>query len=770
MGSSDEYTVEYKFTADVKGLEQGVDEVKHLVNEATESAEGMGKGMSEGAQEAATSVEDLNLKMVALAAAIATIETTMAVSSLNTFKDYENAVYGMATAVSNVGGTIEQAMGAIRESTASGLLSETDAAEAIRNLTQYGYSVREATELIKAMTNVSIANLKTGETVDEKVIRMTEAVKNHSDVMLRRNGVIDAGTQANENYARSIGKTVDELNDEEKSQARTNAILQAGQESSQIATMYQESYAAATQRLANKMEDLKIVFGQILAPVATWLANAATWIVENRELVAGMLTFVGALIGGYSVYKGLMVVVNAVKAAVAWFSALSAAGKGVVGVLTAIVTVATVAATVAAVNSMKTGLEGLTGASKDATESNEALAGSIGGVGGAARNTTKDLEKLRRQYLDELKQIEVRHKESIDKLTKQIQEANVDYRRAIDERNAAFEVSQAKEEKKHQEKVDEITTQIAFLQRYNNTYNRQKLANLEFALAKENALYQKQTKAAKEELELQNENDRIAYETKRRELQAELDDEVAFMEKHRETLKQVQNYILEDEIEALNRRYKEQEASYAEQASLAGGAGADIASALADGVTGWFDDNSWVFEQSGKFLGIDWSNGILNGIEEGLKKIRDWLPGIVIYTDEQGHKITLGNISSVWNGIGKYADWLIPSRAVQRLTNGIMNAFKGQSSASGEGWATGGYTGQGGVNEVAGIVHKGEYVLPQEMVDQNTGTPKALGNTYVTVNLSGTFATSAAERRKVADQIVQAINQNNKSRLEAQWQ
>lgn len=47
-------------------------------------------------------------------------------------------------------------------------------------------------------------------------------------------------------------------------------------------------------------------------------------------------------------------------------------------------------------------------------------------------------------------------------------------------------------------------------------------------------------------------------------------------------------------------------------------------------------------------------------------------------------------------------------------------------------FATGGYTGSGGVNDVAGIVHKGEYVLPQSAVNQSTGQPK-LGMSGVTV-------------------------------------
>jgi tape measure domain-containing protein len=48
-----------------------------------------------------------------------------------------------------------------------------------------------------------------------------------------------------------------------------------------------------------------------------------------------------------------------------------------------------------------------------------------------------------------------------------------------------------------------------------------------------------------------------------------------------------------------------------------------------------------------------------------------------------------------------------------------------QNLASAGSFATGGFTGKGGVNDVAGVVHKGEYVVPQSQVDQSTGLPKA---------------------------------------------
>jgi hypothetical protein len=52
---------------------------------------------------------------------------------------------------------------------------------------------------------------------------------------------------------------------------------------------------------------------------------------------------------------------------------------------------------------------------------------------------------------------------------------------------------------------------------------------------------------------------------------------------------------------------------------------------------------------------------------------------------------------------------------------GAANLF---STLAGNGKSSGGYTGPGDKYEPAGIVHKGEYVIPKEGVDQKTGLPK----------------------------------------------
>ena len=56
----------------------------------------------------------------------------------------------------------------------------------------------------------------------------------------------------------------------------------------------------------------------------------------------------------------------------------------------------------------------------------------------------------------------------------------------------------------------------------------------------------------------------------------------------------------------------------------------------------------------------------------------------------------------------------------------LGNVFKGGRSRPGGGsFAEGGYTGSGGKYEPAGVVHRGEYVVPKHMVNQSTGLPYA---------------------------------------------
>lgn len=74
----------------------------------------------------------------------------------------------------------------------------------------------------------------------------------------------------------------------------------------------------------------------------------------------------------------------------------------------------------------------------------------------------------------------------------------------------------------------------------------------------------------------------------------------------------------------------------------------------------------------------------------------------------------------------------------------------------------------GGRIILAGEGGQDEWVVPESkmasLIEQINGRLDE-GGQNITINLSGTFATSAEDRRRVADQIVEAINQNNQRRF-----
>lgn len=715
------------------------------------------------------------------------------------FVEWYDDMFGLAAATAAANGDIESSFKAVQEVASQGFLSEQEAATAIKRLISYGYSAEQASDITIALANSATVLRKENMSLGQAVDRATYGIANQQSIMAKASGMTLTLEQIHEAYAQALGKTADELSLAEKRQAEYNAFVGQGLQYQNAASIYAESSAGSTLRLSNAIQNAKAAIGsvfQYLAPIINGLAN---FVLANKEVVASILTFITMLVGGVGLVVAVSTAIKALKLfsqAIAGTATVSKAAAGGIAGLILVVT-ALVGALVASnliskqignqfddltknSGSLADSLKGLNLDFDDVGMSAGGTSDAIKNVGRSARDTAKELDRLRRDYLEDLKQIEINHQNTIDNLTKQVHEANIDYRRAIEERNAEFAVSQAKEEKVHQEKVDELMTQIDFLRRYNNDYNKQKLATLEFALEKENNLYKKQTQAAQEELEIQNENDRIAYEEKRAQLQAELDDELAFMNKHRQDLNEVRNVILLDEIDSLKRRYEEQKKSYQEQSIAAGIAGGDIAG----GLTGKFNDvyqkymenlakqiaeASDELEKNASSLGEDVGGNFWTNFRS---KTIDIVSQIVAWVVEKAIELK--------KAIADAFDYLLSGRFLSDTGNAIGNYFKGIGDRLGmafdviktainPGFATGGYTGQGAVDEIAGVVHKGEYVLPQEMVDQNTGTPKSLGNTFV-ININGTFATSAAERRKVADQIVAAINQNNKARLEASWQ
>lgn len=122
-----------------------------------------------------------------------------------------------------------------------------------------------------------------------------------------------------------------------------------------------------------------------------------------------------------------------------------------------------------------------------------------------------------------------------------------------------------------------------------------------------------------------------------------------------------------------------------------------------------------------------------------------------------------GFFNSVLQGFKRMLAQMAAEMAAKSAIFGVLNAITGGgfSGIVGGfkkflGFASGGFTGTGGSNDVAGVVHKNEFVVPQSMLQQNAGMLQALqgmqsggssNSTTFNVNLSGSFGEGMTESR-----------------------
>lgn len=364
-------------------------------------------------------------------------------------------------------------------------------------------------------------------------------------------------------------------------------------------------------------------------------------------------------------------------------------------------------------------------------------------------------KKIREDYRYSLAQLVADKNKNIATLTKTLTDEERAYKNAYNERLASFNKSQNDELLTHQQKTRALENQIAFLSKYNTAANNQQVTQLKFALAQENAEYQKSTELRQGEFQAQTKSAKDEYEARRLENEKKLKEELALLQKHKDDVKKVRGVILLDEIDALKKSRDEQLKSLQQQAANAkasnASSGAAAGSAFSSNFNDKIDDMIKSMGKKGSKAGQNFWDGYIKGADNTAKNIAGGWANVAKY----GPFALFGGGSLwTWDSIGKKA-----SKA--------GNAGKG-----GSGWALGGFTGIGGKYEPAGIVHRGEYVLPKEMVNQSTGLPKESiggGTQNITVNIamSGIMSSSKADERAIAARIAKLINEAVKAKTGA---
>jgi TP901 family phage tail tape measure protein len=115
--------------------------------------------------------------------------------------------------------------------------------------------------------------------------------------------------------------------------------------------------------------------------------------------------------------------------------------------------------------------------------------------------------------------------------------------------------------------------------------------------------------------------------------------------------------------------------------------------------------------------------------------------------ERAGQRAAFLATAAEWNALARPENTPGKPFAYNMRAGQIASTFYGK--AAGMNWAEGGYTGAGGKYEVAGIVHRGEYVIPKQDVNQVTGLPYFMSQVPKFFNGGNAGGGAAAESPRV---------------------
>lgn len=653
------------------------------------------------------SMSNSALAIGGVVAGLVTLQATIQVmrQSVTAANEYQASLTGLSRLSQRFGYDSKEATDAAKSLAQDGLITVSTAAGGLQKLLTAGVGLPDAIKLMQGYKDQAAFGKSSTIDLDTAVGNLTESFYTENSAIGNLSGQTENWTQILEYGASVLGKNVSQLSDKERvmakliGQQRLNNLVEGD------AAVFASTNAGRQAELNATLKNMQVTIGQLTNQITGSLIGALAGM--NKEQQNNAIAAGASVVAFTGIVTIIPLVVKAAKSITVALRGVGIASAIASGGVTALLGVLGATLAYGATEILLSGLEDSADAAGETADNVNAVAGGLGSASGNAKDLAKQMAKIndqmnevREDYNYSLAQLVAQKNENIAQLSAQLDEEQREYDNAYKQRLASFEKSQYEERLSHEKAAKTIQNQIDFLTRYNNAANNKQLSELQFALAKENAEYQKSTELRQNEFATQTDDAAQEYEKRRAENQKKLNEELALLNKHRKDVLAVRNVILLDEIDSLKKSRDEQLKSLEQQRN-------DIVSQLTT-------------------------------------------------AGAQAGKASAKAFNKAWGAEGIYFD---------TATKYGVQKINGKTYVVPE-FATGGFTGRGGMKEEAGIVHKGEYVLPKSQVDQSTGLPdlSKMGVSQPTqitanINLSGIMASSPSDFRAISVKIGRAINE-----------
>lgn len=187
---------------------------------------------------------------------------------LNVATETSNAWIGLNSILVGQGKNFQQAQKFINDYISDGLVPLNNAVTTYKNLAARGYSSEQIEKTMIALKNSATFGRQSTYSLGEAVQTASEGLKNENSILVDNAGVTKNVAKMWEDYAKSIGKTTNQLTQQEKIQAEVNGILEETKFQSNDAAIYTSTYSGKLAMLTQAFTNMKTAIGNVIQPIA----------------------------------------------------------------------------------------------------------------------------------------------------------------------------------------------------------------------------------------------------------------------------------------------------------------------------------------------------------------------------------------------------------------------------------------------------------------------------------------------------------------------
>lgn len=209
----------------------------------------------------------------------------------------ESAFMGLNSILNAQNKSFSEANEFIKEYTADGLVGMTAAVQAYKNLASRGYNTEQIEKVMLALKDSAAFGRAAAYSYEDAIASATEGLRQENSILVDNAGVTKNVAKMWDEYAASIGKTANNLTQQEKIQAEVNGILEETKYQTGDAARYADTFQGRLAKLNGTFSSIKTEIGNVIIPIADlfipYIQAAADAVLRFVTRLKQLLAFFG---------------------------------------------------------------------------------------------------------------------------------------------------------------------------------------------------------------------------------------------------------------------------------------------------------------------------------------------------------------------------------------------------------------------------------------------------------------------------------------------